>query len=304
MTDNPLSTVTITSPDGETVAQFAPEANLVCHSLRDHGDELLHPTHGLEAYAQRGKTTGIPLLYPWANRLSGRSYDAAGRHVELPDPDGRYGLDPNGLPIHGALPSLLAWEVAPGSAPDRLSARLRWDRAELLALFPYPHEVTVEAAVASGRLSLGTTLRATGDEPVPVAFGFHPYLTIPGSDRRDWEVTLGASQRLVLDDQMIPTGGREPLTTTEFTLDDAGWDDGLAGLQTPPRFTVASDAMTLTVTFEQGFHWAQVFAPPDHDYICFEPMTAPTDALVSGDGLTVVAPGDSYATRFAIAVTR
>lgn len=298
------STVTITSPDGETVAEFVPEANLVCCSLRDRGDELLHPTHGLAAYAQRGKTTGVPLLHPWANRLSERRYGAAGREVALPDPDGRYGLDPNGLPIHGALPGLLHWEVASGTTPDRLSARLRWEGPELLALFPFAHELEINAAVASGQLTIETTMHATGEQPVPVAFGFHPYLTIPGSERRDWRVSLGARQRLVLDEQMIPTGEREPLSATEFTLGEQSWDDGLAELDDPPRFTVASDALTVTVTFDAGFDWAQVFAPPAHDYICFEPMTAPTNALVSGEGLTLVAPGDSYPTRFTIAVTR
>jgi len=39
---------------------------------------------GLEAWSQRGKTMGIPLLHPWATRLGGWSYDAAGKHVELP----------------------------------------------------------------------------------------------------------------------------------------------------------------------------------------------------------------------------
>jgi galactose mutarotase-like enzyme len=37
--------------------------------------------------------------------------------------------------------------------------------------------------------------------------------------------------------------------------------------------------------------------------ICFEPMTAPTNALVSGHGLTWVRPGSSYTATFAIEVS-
>jgi galactose mutarotase-like enzyme len=137
-----------------------------------------------------------------------------------------------------------------------------------------------------------------------VAFGFHPYLRIPGSSRRDWRVALGATQRLVLDEHMIPTGERRPLTEREFVLGDQSWDDGLAGLDPrDPEFQVSDGETTLTVTFEEGFGYAQVYAPLGHDYICFEPMTAPTGALNSGEGLVLVAPGNEYRTRYSVTVT-
>jgi aldose 1-epimerase len=297
------STVTITSPDGETQAEFVPEANLLCCSLRHRGAELLDPGQGIEAYAQRGKTMGIPLLHPWANRLARASYRVGDTTVRLPAPEGRFETDPGGLPIHGALPGCLRWTVQPGSPSDRLSAQLRWRSAELLELFGFEHELVMEASVAGGELSLTTTLRATGSDRVPVSFGFHPYLRIPGSSRRDWRVALGASQRLVLDERMIPTGAREPLSEREFVLGEQSWDDGLGGLDPgEARFSVADERTTLTVTFEAGFDYAQVYAPPGHDYICFEPMTAPTNALDSGDGLILVEPGDEYRTRWSVTV--
>jgi len=297
-----LSTVTISSPDGETEAEFAPEANLVCCSLRVRGEELLDHGHGLEAYAERGKTMGIPLLHPWANRLSGRGYTVAGHTVSLPEPDGRYALDPNGLPIHGALPGLLRWSVEADSPTDRLAATLAWRSDELLELFPFEHELTMDVRVGPGELTIETVLHATGEQAVPVSFGFHPYLRLPGSSRRDWRVTLGATQRLVLDERMIPTGAREPLAVRSFVLGDASWDDGLNGLDDPPRFAVASDRLTATMTFERGFAYGQVYAPEGHDFICFEPMTAPTDALRTGRGLRAVAPGASFSAEFSLAV--
>jgi aldose 1-epimerase len=298
------SPVTITSPDGETQAEFVPEANMLCRSLRHRGFEVLDPGQGVEAYAQRGKTMGIPLLHPWANRLAGPSYRVGETTVRLPGPEGRYATDPNGLPIHGALPGHLRWAVQAGSPPERVSARLLWDAPELLELFPFEHELLFDAALAGSGLTLTTTLRATGSDPVPVAFGFHPYLRIPGSSRRDWRVALGATQRLILDERMIPTGAHEPLVERAFVLGEQSWDDGLAGLdQGGAQFQVSDDETTLTVSFEEGFDYAQVYAPPGHDYICFEPMTAPTNALDSGQGLALVAPGDDYRTRWSITVT-
>ena len=58
-------TVTVTSPDGGTEAEFVPEANMICCSLRHRGVEWLEQRLGLDAYFEQGKTMGIPLLHPW-----------------------------------------------------------------------------------------------------------------------------------------------------------------------------------------------------------------------------------------------
>ena len=289
----------VTIATGDTVAEFVPAANMVCASLRVGTAQLLDLGRGVSMYAAQGKTMGIPLLYPWANRLADRGYDAAGQRVTLPDPDGRYPIDPGGLPIHGALPGDLVWAASqPG--PDRVHARLGWDDPALLELFPFEHELEFEAIVSDGALSIVTTIVASGPEPVPVSFGFHPYLKLPDSDRTSWHVELGAAQRLQLDQRMIPTGGRIPLAPRSFELGDSSWDDGLAGLDDPPVFAATADGLRLSVTFDEGFDWAQVYAPPGHDFICFEPMTAPTDALNSGNGLTILEPGQRHRTRFTV----
>ena len=129
------------APTGRTTAEFVPEANLVCCSLIVDGDELLERRRGVRAYAEQGKTMGIPLLYPWANRLARFGYRAAGREVTLSEDDARIPRDSDGLPIHGVLPGLLRWELEDGGAPDSLSAVLRWRSDELLELFPFVHEV-------------------------------------------------------------------------------------------------------------------------------------------------------------------
>ncbi|MGH2887185.1 MAG: aldose 1-epimerase, partial [Solirubrobacteraceae bacterium] len=99
-----FESITLTSADGTTTAEFVPEANLLCCSLTVDGHELLDRRHGVRAYAEQGKTMGIPLLYPWANRLAEPSYRVGETTVRLPEARGRYATDPGGLPIHGALP--------------------------------------------------------------------------------------------------------------------------------------------------------------------------------------------------------
>jgi hypothetical protein len=95
--------VDLEAPEGELVARFATGAGMVGCSLRHRGEELLGLGRGLEAYVREGKVFGIPILYPWANRLGGWGYETAGRRVVLDRSSPLLHGEEHGLPIHGAL---------------------------------------------------------------------------------------------------------------------------------------------------------------------------------------------------------
>ena len=54
--------------------------------------------------------------------------------------------------------------------------------------------------------------------------------------------------------------------------------------------------------FVEGYRYAQVFAPKDQQFIALEPMTAPTNALISGKGLSVVKAGGTFRAIFRVNV--
>lgn len=85
-------------------------------------------------------------------------------------------------------------------------------------------------------------------------------------------------------------------------LGEREFDDLFGELDPLPVFVLAGGGRRIDVAFEAGYPFAQVYAPAGQELICFEPMTAPTNSLVSGDRLTLVAPGDSYVARFRIGV--
>jgi galactose mutarotase-like enzyme len=287
---------------------YAPGVGMVGCSLRHGGEELLAQRGGLARYRSAGSTFGIPLLHPWANRLSGFSCDLAGRHVDLDADSPLVRLDQNGLPIHGLVNASPYWSVDGMAADDRaarLSATLDFAaRPEYLALFPFPHELRMDVDLARSTLTVRTTLRPTGDAPVPVSFGYHPYLTLPGVPRADWVVELPVGRHLKLDRHSIPTGETEPATEPRAPLADRDFDDGYTGLEAPPVFTLEGGGRRIEVQFGDGYPFAQVYAPPEDALICFEPMTAPTNALVSRWALPMVEPGASFSTEFALRVKR
>jgi aldose 1-epimerase len=286
-------------------ATFRPDVGLVGTSLRYRDRELLVPPD-LAARA----LSGLPLLAPWANRLGERRYAVAGVEVDLHDLP--LGTDPNGLPIHGTMTWQPGWEVV-RHEPAALTARFDFGaRDDLLASFPFPHTLTTEVTVDGATLALATTVTATGDRPVPVSFGYHPYLRLPPAGREDLRLLLPRRRHLDLDARGLPTGGGRiepaedaPLGARTFddlyALDDLDEpdepdqpdepDEGLMGL--------VGGGIRLTLRRDEGYPYAQVFAPPGHDFVCLEPMTAPVNALVDGT-CPLVPPGGSYTARFSL----
>jgi len=307
MTDGALEMVHLHDEAAALEAAFVPRAGMLCCSLRHRGEELLAQNAGVPAYARHGKTMGIPLLYPWANRLAGFDYSLAGRSVRVPHDPGRVHLDANGLPIHGVIGGWLVWELTHAPQPDAssLAASLSWSesRPELFELFPFRHDLGYEARLRDGRLEIELTVHACGDDAVPLSFGFHPYLALPGVARERWQIELPAMRALALDAGQIPTGPARELAAQRFELDAHELDDGFDTVLEPARFSVAGAGRQIELTFLQGYPCAQVFAPGNGQFICFEPMTAPTNALRSGDGLRVLAPGERFQAGFSIAVS-
>jgi aldose 1-epimerase len=306
MTDAGPATVRLRDERAALEATFVPSAGMLCCSLRHRGEELLAQNAGVAAYAQHGKTMGIPLLYPWANRLAAFDYTVAGRTATIPRDRTRVALDGNGLPIHGVIGGRLRWELTStsASAPGSLVARLRWDESspELFEIFPFRHEVEYAALLAEGRLEVDVTVHASGRDAVPLAFGFHPYLSLPGIPRERWLVELPPMRRLALDARQIPVGSGSMQPHRRFELSEQEFDDGFDALPEPARFEVSAGRRRLALELRAGYPCAQVYAPRPGEFICFEPMTAPANALRGGAGLRVLAPGERYSARFVVRV--
>jgi aldose 1-epimerase len=304
VSDSPLASVRLLDEAAGLEATFVPGAGMICCSLRHSGDELLAQNAGLAAYAQQGRTMGIPLLYPWANRLAGFDYSVAGRTVVVPHDAARIAFDDNGLPIHGVIGGRLVWELThpPDSEARALGARLSWSRAaaELFEVFPFRHDLHYGARLDGGRLVVEITVHACGADTVPVAFGFHPYLSLAGESRERWLIDLPPMRRLALDAKMIPSGPEQALPAQRFELARREFDDGFDALPEPARFGAGSADRRIELKLLEGYRCAQVFAPRTGSFICFEPMTAPTNALRSASGLRLLAPGERYSARFSL----
>lgn len=305
--------ITIADPDAGLEATFVPEVGMIGSSLRHEGEELLYQGNGLQAYAEHGSTFALPVLHPWANRLSSWDFELRGHRVEL-DPDSpithRDGA--TGTAIHGLLTASPHWNVTDADR-SMLAAELDFAAVpEYMAAFPFPHRISYHAAIEGTTLTVTFTVIASGGAPVPISFGFHPYLTLPGSDRHDWNVEIPVARQALVDERMLPTGETVAVVagSLDGPLEDRTFDTNYPVLhgggpdEPPPTFAVGDDRRRIGLTHVSGYPVGQVYAPEASQFICYEPMTAPIDALISSDGLRWVHPEEEFEAIFTISVDK
>ena len=280
---------------GALSATFLPDLGMTGVSLRCRGREHLALPGGLRAL-RTGATLGLPLLAPWANRLGSRRYRAAGVDVDLDRPPARHRhqrspdpRSPRGQTGMASRSPIGRRATGQASGPRSTSTRRR-SRSRTASRSP--------SSPTSSRLALDTTVIPTGRRRVPVAFGWHPYLRLPGTPRSQWHLRLPSRTHLALDERRAPDGseqaerhGRaEPIGRRTF--------DDLYLLGRERRLAlVAEDESSITLPRGPGYPYAQVWVPAGRPFAALEPMTAATNSLV--DGTTpLVEPGDTFTARF------
>jgi galactose mutarotase-like enzyme len=281
---------------GDLSATLLPDLGMTVVSLRWRDREHLALPGGVAAL-RRGSTLGIPLLAPWANRLSQWQYEAAGVDVDLAGlplhTDGR------GLPIHGLLVGRRGWRVdrrSTGRGRASLAAAIDVDDPA----FPFPHRIAVTFTVRDATLHVTTIVTPTARRSVPVAFGWHPYLRLPGAPRRSWVLTMPASSHVLLDERGVPNGDEARQAATAEPIGRRTFDD-LYRLGRDHAFTVSDGESAITMRAGAGYRYAQVWVPAGRPFLALEPMVAPTNSLVDGSA-PVVRPGAAYRAVFTISV--
>ncbi len=231
--------------------------------------------------------SGIPFLAPWANRMPGGFY-ANGQHYVFNMESAQIRPDQNGIPIHGLLTASPLWEVVELKADaDSASVRSRlefWRFPYLMENWPIAHEYEMTHRLAAGVLEVSVAILNRSSDSMPVAVGFHPYFVLPGVPIAEAVARIPVTKHVETDSGLVATGETKPIGfTNPVSLRDHHFDDGFTGLITDEKghtlFSVEGGGKKIEVTFGQKYPVAVVYAPPGHDYICFEPMATVTNGI-------------------------
>jgi aldose 1-epimerase len=243
------------------------------------------------------------LLMPWPNRIRDGRYSFGGRDLQLSLSEAAWGNASHGLARWAAW-TLEEHHTASVSLTYRLMAQ---------SGYPWTVDLHVLYDLSADGLTVTQTATNLSTSPAPYASGAHPYLRVGSGGADDWELTVPASSRLVVDDQVIPVGS-EPVDGTPYdfrisrpvrdtVIDHAFGDldrDEYGAATVVVRDPATGDAVALWMDDRHG--WVQVYtaekdATPRRA-IAVEPMTSPPDAFRSGTDLVVLAPAGTDGDEF------
>lgn len=182
--------------------------------------------------------------------------------------------------------------------------------------YPFLLDTTVRYALSAEGLTVEHTIVNAGTRDAPVAVGAHPYLKVGGVDTADLVLRLDASTHFEVDDRMNVVD-EHPVEGTEYDLRDGRrvgdlkLDDGFGGVQheagRAEHSLTAPDGRSVTLWGDESFGFVQAFTnrsfsalPSGSVAVAVEPMTAPANALNSGQALRWLSPGETFKARWGI----
>lgn len=288
-----VTVYTLSHPATQSFIEVWPSHGFNCLKWQNHGQNLLYtaPDWSDSPIPTR---SGIPILFPFPNRIRNGQFMHDGQGYQLPKNDA---IHTNA--IHGFSPRI-PWRVF-GYSADQHSAwihadfQLSVDATEVSGSWPGDGVLSVIYRLTDSRLRMEMTVRNVGKVPFPFGLGLHPYFMFPGVTGDVSRYRLYAPARSVWElENTMPNGKRVPVP------DDLNWNRprmiGSAKLDTLyGDLSVVEQEPTglmLRATLEHedapgtfqlwtsaDFRESVLFIPPHRQAVCIEPYTCATDAV-------------------------
>jgi aldose 1-epimerase len=300
--------------DQGSTAAIAVNFGFNCYEFRARiGERTVDVIDSDPAYPEDGRRpsgNGIPILFPFPNRIRQGRFPWDGREYQIP-------LDSRPNAIHGfALDT--PWRVIDQGERHVVGQwQLRRDAADRAAWWPTDCLIEVRYELRSSRLQsiLHAEIRIANPDtrPMPWGFGTHAYFKLPLAADGSVEhclIEAPAHQQWVLED-FLPTGERIPVPPekdlrTGAYVRSAQFDDVLTDVRP------AGDSLNCVVMDEEAglevvqacdktFREVVVYTPPNRAAVCLEPYTCVTDAINLQQrgvdaGWRVLNPGEEFRT--------
>ena len=265
-----LETVTLHDPSTEATVFLAPARGGIVTRfvVGDRPVLFLDETTLLDS--SKNIRGGVPVLFPSPGPLLGGRF--------------HFGDASGSLPQHG-FARQRPWAVESVDERD-VTLLLRADDVTR-AQFPWDFTLTFRYALRGTRLRITQRIANYGATTMPFALGFHPYFHVPDGEKARTIIATAATRAFDnTTKSTVHVTGPIDLTRPEVDLHLAehGRDDA--------TLTFA-DGHRVTVSASPEFRRWVIWTLAGKDFVCLEPWTADADALNTGDGLIVLAPGEA-----------
>lgn len=227
------------------------------------------------------KFFGIPILYPYPNRVDGCKAVINGTEIPLPDTD-------NGRTLHGLVAAASFSYDTPVMTDDSISVKTSLTIGEEHVLYPYfPVPNRLELTITLSQDGLTVQAKVTnldGAKDLPFGFGVHPFFNVIGL-KNDVLIRVPATGYME-NQKLIPTGNVLPMEQgpadlrkltplTGLDLDDL-WL-GMTPLK-PIEIIYQSIQRKMTIFASDIFTHAVTYTPQKESFFCLENQTCATNA--------------------------
>ena len=246
------------------------------------------------------------VLVPWPNRVADGQWqlDGATRQLALTEPE-------LGNAIHGLLASTRYKVIRSHAGGVILAAPIAGSQG-----YPFSLATSVEYRAVEKGIRVRHQVTNLSRSPAPVAIGAHPYLRLGDVPIDEMVLTVAASRAFELDERHIPRGSFDVAGTGLDLRNGRRVADAVAhacyadlavrdGIVT--HRLAAPDGRAVELWAESAFAYAQIYVTGEFPSatgpvmaIAVEPMTAPPNALQSGEGLRWLRPGETWAASWGI----
>jgi galactose mutarotase-like enzyme len=277
--DGVIPTLELADEASGSLAVLAPSRGGILSRLRVAGREILYLDRATFEDRSANVRGGCPVLFPSPGKLTGDVFTRGGVHGAMKQ--------------HG-FARALPWEIVGTSALGAASATLRLVSNDATRA-QYPWDFTAEYTYSLRENVLGVEMLFTNHSATPMPFGagFHPYFAVPEADKLRVRIPTAATR--AFDN----TRKREiPFPGLDFSLPEVDLHLVDHGSSTASLQIEGAKAVTLRGSPELS-RWV-IWALRGRDFICLEPWTCPGDALNTGEGLLLLAPGETRALRLEI----
>jgi galactose mutarotase-like enzyme len=186
------------------------------------------------------KRTGIPILFPY------------------------YGPSDSGMGQHG-FGRNLPWKIISHSKTEAILELTDADLdAATTLLYPHNFQTQIKLTLSENSFEYTLDVKNTGTSPLPIAPGLHPY----------WSIEQNNKSQVTVENY------------PEIDSANIDWDhnppDNEYNFKNPVTITFPNKKITIedrSETISKLVLWSQPLVAPDHDFICFEPVTLPRNSF-------------------------
>jgi aldose 1-epimerase len=312
-----MSTLQLTNTRSGAIARIRPESGFNCYKFTvpvgGRPVDVLDSETGFETSGENASHSGIPILFPFPNRIRGAKFDWARRVYDLQVAK----RDAQGNAIHGLVIDR-PWRVAAQGENYAVGRfQLSVDAPDRGALWPADFLIEIRYELVEATLRCDIRVANPDKVPLPWGFGTHPYFRVPlAASSRPGQCLICAPAATMWElVDCLPTGRQVPVPGSKDlregqALQGLKLDDAFTNLtaQNQRVETLVMDpqaGLQVTQTFDAAFRDLVVYTPPHGRSVCLEPYTCITDAVhLAARGIDAgwrtLAPGEEFRTWFEI----